>query len=221
MSFADNIIQKIQKSNLVPLSKSRTKVKKYLLTLCLIMLLWLGIFAVSFFISDTGAVTELVEMSTIYTIIIWIMFIVGLTFAIYRDSRTVGTLYKYSMSQIIWVTLAIMIIGWSLLHVLGWDILIQKFLIKNTGYEAIMSTYVSWSKPEKWRLIGEIEEVEKDHFILEDMTGKMWTVNISPHNKYDKRELHEIIEEGNTIKIVWTMQEKESFIGQTFELLFE
>lgn len=222
MTIAENIIKKIQSSHLVPLSRDRIKRRKYLLWLCVCMFLGLGAFIVSFFISDSGGIIEFVELDTLYAIFVWIVAIFGISFLIYRDSRNIWRLYRYSMKQILGTILAIMIFGWLLLHFFGGDVFVQNYLIKHTRYETIMSTYTSWNKPEAGRLIGEVIKASKEGFTITDMSGRTWNVEIWLDLMTRKhKHLRDILEEGNTVRILWNLQENKVFVAQDVKLLFE
>ena len=222
MSLKSNILDKIKKDHIEPISTSTILRKKYLIVTLFLLLMGLGIFIVSFFLSDISWLGELLEMDTLYVIFIWIISILFLGIFIYRDFRNIGTLYRYSMRKMLGAILAIMILGWSLLYFSGIDRSIQKILIRYTGYERIMSTYTSWSKPEQWRLIGEITEIRKDGVVITDISEKRWNI-ILPEgilkSKHDNNE--EVIEEWNVIKITGKLQDTGIFIAQDITLLFE
>lgn len=222
MSLKKNILEKIKKDHIKPLPRSAVLRRKYLMIILFLLLIGLGIFIVSFFLSDISWLGELLEMDTIYIILTWIIFIIFLWIFIYRDSRTIGTLYRYSMSKIVGAIFSIMLIGWSLLYFSGIDHSIQTFLIRYTGYESIMSTYTSWSKPEQWRLIGEIKEVRKDGLIITDFNEKNWNI-ILPESILKQKSINNegVIEEWNIIKITGKLQEHNVFIGESVTILFE
>lgn len=161
-------------------------------------------------------------MDTIYMILVWIIVIIFLWIFIYRDSRSIGTLYRYSLKKVLGAILGIMILGWSLLYVSGIDHSIQMFLIRYTGYERIMSTYTSWSKPEQWRLIGEIKEIRKDGLVITDLNEKDWNILLSEDILRQKSMNGEdSIEEWNVIKITGKLQGHNIFIGESITFLFE
>lgn len=222
MSLKKNILDKIKKDHIEPISTSAVKRRKYLMILLFWLLIGLGIFIVSFFLSDISWLGELLEMDTIYMILAWIIVIIFLWIFIYRDSRTIGTLYRYSMKKVLGAILGIMILGWSLLYVSGIDHSIQIFLIRYTGYERIMSTYTSWSKPEQWRLIGEIKEIRKDGLVITDLNEKDWNILLSEDILRQKSMNGEdSIEEWNVIKITGKLQGHNIFIGDSVAILFE
>ncbi len=85
-----------------------------------------------------------------------------------------------------------------------------------------MSTYTSWSKPEQWRLIGEIKEIRKDELIITDLNEKDWNILLSEDMLKQKNTNNEdIIEEWNVIKITGRLQGQDIFIGESIALLFE
>lgn len=222
MSLKKNILEKIKKDHIEPISTSAVKRRKYLMILLFWLLIGLGIFIVSFFLSDISWLGELLEMDTIYMILAWIIVIIFLWIFIYRDSRTIGTLYRYNIKKVLGAIFGIMILGWSLLYVSGIDHSIQIFLIRYTGYERIMSTYTSWSKPEQWRLIGEIKEIRKDGLLITDLNEKDWNILLSEDILRQKSMNGEdSIEEWNVIKITGKLQGHDVFIGESITLLFE
>lgn len=222
MSLKKNILEKIKKDHIEPLSISAVLRKKYLMIALFILLIGLGVFIVSFFLSDISWLGELLEMDTIYMILVWIIVIIFLWIFIYRDSRSIGTLYRYSLKKVLGAILGIMILGWSLLYVSGIDHSIQMFLIRYTGYERIMSTYTSWSKPEQWRLIGEIKEIRKDGLVITDLNEKDWNILLSEDILRQKSMNGEdSIEEWNVIKITGKLQGHNIFIGESITFLFE
>ena len=222
MSLKKNILEKIKKDHIEPISTSAVLRRKYFMIILFLLLIGLGIFIVSFFLSDISWLGELLEMDTLYVIFIWIIVIILLWIFIYRDSRVIGTLYRYSMSKVLGIIFGIMILGWSLLYFSGIDHSIQTFLIRYTGYERIMGTYTSWSKPEQGRLIGEITEIRKDGLIITDLDEKHWNI-LLPENILKQKNINneEIIEEWNVIKITGKLQGHNIFIGESITFLFE
>ncbi len=222
MSIRKNILEKIKKDHIEPISLSTVIRKKYLMLTFFFLLIGLGIFSVSFFLSDISWLGELFEIDTIYMISAWIIAIVWLWAFIYRDSRTIGTLYRYNILTVLGAIFGTMVLGWSLLYFSWIDQSIQKLLIHHTGYERIMSTYTSWSKPEQWRLIGEITEIKKDGIIIEDLDEKRWNIAL-PENILKQKDAHneEIMEEWNVIKIIGKLQGNDVFIGESVSILFE
>ena len=222
MSIKNNILDKIKKDHIEPISKSAVLRRKYLIIFLLLLLIGLGIFIVSFFISDIGGLGELIEMNTIYIIFLWIISIIFLWVFIYRDARHVGTLYRYDVKKRLGIIFSIMLVGWLLLHFSRVDTSIQKFLIRYTGYERIMSTYTNWSQPEQWRLIGEITKIKNDGLIITDFNGKHWNIQLSEDIlKQRNNDNEEIIEDWNVIKITGKLQWSDTFIGENIVLLFE
>lgn len=222
MSIKENILQKIKKDHIEPITSSTVLRKKYLMILLFLLLIGLGIFIVSFFLSDISWLGELLEMDTLYMILVWTIVIIFLWIFIYKDSRTIGTLYRYSMKKVLGAILGIMILGWSLLYFSGIDHSIQMFLIRYTGYERIMSTYTSWNKPEQWKLIGEITEIRKDGLIITDLDGKDWNILLSEDTLKQKNTHNEnTMEEWNVIKITGKLQGHDIFIGDSITLLFK
>ena len=223
MSIKNTILAKIKKEHIEPLSISAVMRRKYLMMFFSFLLIGLGIFIVSFFLSDISWLGELLEMDTIYVIFIWIIAIILLWIFIYRDSRTIGTLYRYSMMKILGGILGIMILGWSLLYFSGIDHSIQKFLVRYTGYENIMSTYAYWDNPEQWRLIGEIIEISSRWLIIEDRWDTLWNIVLAKgvfitqsDNDYGGG-----IEIGKTIKISWVLEWSGIFTASGISVLFE
>ncbi len=222
MSIKNTILTKIKKEHIEPISSSAVLRRKYLMIVLFLLLIGLGIFIVSFFLSDISWLRDLLEMDTIYMIFIWIISIILLWIFIYRDSRNIGTLYRYSMRKVLGAILGIMILGWSLLYFSGIDHSIQKFLIRYTWYERIMSTYTNWSKPEQWRLIGEIIEIRKDGLVITDFNGKDWNILLAEGIlKQRNTNNEEIVEDWNVIKIVGRLQGQDVFMGDNISLLFE
>lgn len=222
MSLKKNILEKIKKEHIEPISHSIVLRQKYLMIVLFLLLIGLGIFIVSFFLTDISWLSELVEMDTIYMIFIWIVAILALSLFVYRDSRNIGTLYRYSMGKVLATILVIMVAWGSLLYFLGLDHSIQRFLIRHTGYEQVMSTYRNWSKPEQGRLIGEIKEVKENRVVLIDFYGKDWTIILSGKiMKQKDTDNEEIIEGWNIIKITGKLQGNDIFIGENITLLFE
>ncbi len=222
MSLKKNILEKIKKEHIEPISHSTVLRQKYLMIALFFLFIGLGIFIVSFFLTDLSWLSELVEIDTIYMIFMWIVFIIALSFFIYRDSRHIGTLYRYSMMKVFIAILGIMIIWGSLLYFLGLDHSIQRFLIRHTGYEQVMSTYTNWNKPEQWRLIGEIQEIKKNGVILIDVYNKEWNIILPEEIMKEKNtDNEEIIEAWNVIKIRGRLQGNDIFIAEDIALLFE
>ena len=222
MSIKNTILTKIKKEHIEPISSSAVLRRKYLMIALFLLLIGLGIFIVSFFLSDISWLGELLEMDTIYMILAWIIVIIFLWIFIYRDSRSIGTLYRYSMRKVLGTIFGIMILGWSLLYFSGIDHSIQTFLIRYTGYERIMGTYTSWSKPEQGRLIGEITEIRKDGLIITDFNEKDWNILLSEDILRQKSMNGEdSIEVWNVIKITGKLQGHDIFIGDSIALLFE
>ncbi len=222
MSLKKNILATIKKEHIEPISLWAVKRKKYLILTFFALLIWLGIFIVSFFISDTSGVIEFVEMDTLYILLAWIVVILGLGVFIYRDSKNIGTLYRYSMGRMTSAIFFTLILGWLLVRFSGVDTYIQKYLIKYTGYENIMSTYVNWEKPEQWRLIWEITKIWSGWVSIVDTSEKVWEIIISKEILSSRStDNEEIIEVGNTIKITWTLNSDVLFTASGITLLFE
>ncbi len=222
MTIKKNILEKIKKDHIEPISIATVIRRKYLMIAFFLLLISLGIFIVSFFLSDISWLGELLDIDTIYIIALWIIAIILLWIFIYRDSRTIGTLYRYSIAKVLGIIFGTMVLGWSLFYVSGIDQSIQKFLIRYTGYERIMSTYTSWSKPEQWRLIGEITEIRKDGIIITDLNEKQWNISL-PENLLKQKDTHneEVIEEWNVLKITGKLQGNDIFLGKSVTELFE
>lgn len=222
MSIKNNILDKIKKDHIEPISKSAVLRRKYLIIALLILLIGLWVFIVSFFISDMEWLGELVELDTIYIIFLWILAIILLWVFIYRDARYFGTFYRYNLKKALGIIFGTMFFGWLLLHISGIDHSVQKFLIRYTGYEEIMVTYANWSKPEQWKLIGEITKIWKDGIVIKDLHWKDWKILLSEDilmNKGMKREGD--IEVWDTIKVSWRLQGDGVFMGETTFPLFE
>ncbi len=222
MSLKKNILDTIKKEHINPISLWAVKRKKYLIFFFFSLLIWLGIFIVSFFISDTSGVIEFVEMDTLYILLAWIVMIIWLGIFIYRDSRNIGTLYRYRMSWVISTIFFTLILGWFVVHFSGADSYIQKYLIKYTRYENIMSTYANWDKPEQGRLIWEIIKIWSGWVSIEDRGGKIWNI-VVPKEMLSSQNTdnEEMIEVGNTIKVTWTLSSDALFIASGMTLLFE
>lgn len=75
MSLKKNILEKIKKEHIEPISHSIVLRQKYLMIALFLLLIGLGIFIVSFFISDASGIPEFIEMDTIYILLIWIVVI--------------------------------------------------------------------------------------------------------------------------------------------------
>ncbi len=223
MSIKNTILAKIKKEHIEPLSTSAIMRRKYLMIFFSFLLIGLGIFIVSFFLSDISWLGELLEMDTIYMIFIWIIAIILLWIYIYKDSHTIGTLYRYSMMKILGGILGIMVLGWSLLYFSGIDHSIQKYLIKYTGYENIMSTYAYWDNPEQWRLIGEIIEISSRWLIIEDWWDTLWNIILAKGTFITQSDTDYGggIEIGKTIKISWVLEWTGIFTASGISVLFE
>jgi uncharacterized membrane protein YhaH (DUF805 family) len=78
MSLKKNILDTIKKNHIEPISTSAVARRKYLMIALFLLLIGLGVFIVSFFLSDISGLGELLEMDTIYVICIWIMAIIFL-----------------------------------------------------------------------------------------------------------------------------------------------
>lgn len=223
MPLQKNILDTIKKNHIEPISRFRILRRKYLIFGLFWLLIGLGIFIVSFFISDVSGVMEFVEMDTIYILLAWIIVIMWLGIFIYRDSRNIGTLYRYSMSRVIAIIFITLILGWVFVHFSRIDIYIQKYLIKYTGYENFMSTYAYWDNPQQWRLIGEIIEIWSGWITIEDTSDTLWTIAlekgifIAQGDKDDSWG----IEIGNTIKISWVLEGSGIFTASGISVLFE
>lgn len=223
MSLKKNILEKIKKEHIEPISHSIVLRQKYLMIALFLLLIGLGIFIVSFFISDASGIPEFIEMDTIYILLIWIVVILWLGILIYRDSRNIGTLYRYSMSRIIVIIFITLILGWVLVHFSRIDIYIQKYLIKYTGYENIMSTYAYWDNPEQWRLIGEIIEISSRWLIIEDRWNTLWYIVLAKGTIITQSDTDYggNIEIGKTIKISWVLEWTGIFTASGISVLFE
>ncbi len=218
MPLKKNILDTIRKEHIKPIPLSVVKRRKYFILIFFLLLIWLGIFIVSFFISDIGGVIEFVEIDTLYILLAWITVIMGLGACIYQDSRNIGTLYRYSMKRVVSTIFIIFMLGWFAVHVSGIDRYIQKYFIKYTGYENIMNTYANWNKPKEWRLIGEIIEIGSGWLVIEDNWEKVWNILLlSEGMSFQNRD----IEIGNTIKISWKLDWDTVFLASDIALLFE
>ena len=223
MSIKNTILTKIKKEHIEPISLWSVKRKKYLIFAFFSLLIWLGVFIVSFFISDAGGVPEFVEIDTLYILLAWILVILGLGILIYRDSRNIGTLYRYSMSRVISTIFITLIVGWLLLHFSGIDIYIQKYLIKYTGYENIMSTYVYWDNPQQWRLIGELIAISPRWLIIEDRRDTLWNVALAKGVLITQSDddYGGGMEIGKTVKISGVLGWSGTFTASGISVLFE
>ena len=223
MSLKKNILDTIKKEHINPISLWAVKRKRYLILTFFSLLIGLGVFIVSFFISDVSGVMEFVEMDTIYILLTWIIAIIWLALFIYRDSRNIGTLYRYSMSRVIASIFITLILGWVLVHFSRIDIYIQKYLIKYTGYENFMSTYAYWDNPQQWRLIGEITEIWSGWLTIEDRRDTLWTIILERGMFVVQGDRDDSwgIEIGNTIKISWVLEGSGIFTASGISVLFE
>lgn len=216
MSLQKNILNTIKKNHIVPISRSRILRRKYLFFGLFWLLIGLGIFIVSFFISDASEVVEFLEIDTLYILLIWIIVIIWFAILIYRDSRNIGTLYRYSMGQVIAIIFITMILWWALIQLSGVGRYIQWYLIKYTGYENLMSTYKYWDNPTEWRLIGEIIEISTKSLIIEDREDALWNIVLISDTDYGGG-----IEIGKTIKISWALEWSGIFTASEISVLFE
>ena len=223
MSLQKNILDTIKKNHIEPISRSRILRRKYLIFGLFWLLIGLGIFIVSFFISDASGIPEFIEMDTIYILLIWIVVILWLGILIYRDSRNIGTLYRYSMSRVIAIIFITLMLGWVLVHFSRIDIYIQRYLIKYTGYENIMSTYAYWDNPRQWRLIGEIIEMSTRWLIIEDRRDTLWNIVLAKGVLITQNDADYDggIEIGKTIKISWILGWSGVFTASGISVLFE
>lgn len=223
MSLKKTILDTIKKNHIVPISRSRILRRKYLIFGLFWLLIGLGIFIVSFFISDSSGIIEFIEIDTLYILLAWIVAIVWLALFIYRDSRNIGTLYRYSMSRVIAIIFTTMILGWALVHFSGVDIYIQRYLIKYTGYENLMSTYSYWDNPREWRLIGEIIEISSTWLTIEDPRDAVWNIVLAKgvFITQSDNDYGGDIEIGKTIKISWVLEWSGIFTASGISVLFE
>lgn len=222
MWLKQNILEKIKKEKIIPISRFQIMRKYLFIGIFLSLFVSFGIFTVSFFISDALEIAELIELDTISVWVAWILLIVIVWIIAYIDMRDIGKIYKYGIWKILSFIFITMILWWSIVYFTGIGKEIQGYLMRHTNYEKLMIVYTNWNNPESGRLIGEIVQIKWWYVFIRNIEEVIWKVKIT-RNMYDTLNSHgeRIFKNGNTLKftgkLIWTKE----FEAESATLIFQ
>ncbi len=211
--FKQEILDKIKKEKIKPISKQFFSWKNRLLwflVFLIIVLLWITF---SFFYNDLQDLKEvwcLNYENRLFLIpnIFWFVLIVVLLISWIFYYRKTKYWYKQDNFIIISTLVIITIFVWNIFIFSNYSRLIHKNMIENSS---ILKDYVYrenlWNDSSNWRLIWIIKEINIDDIRLEGIDSKIWKIDIK--NSIIWKNI--TLKIGEKIRIIWNLKSEDNF----------
>ena len=207
--LTDKITKKIKEEKIQPISKWKFLMKDYLIWTAFGISVIIGglAFAVIIFLltnNDWSIYRNLDKSFIEYTFLslpyFWIMFLGIFSAVAYYNYKHTKSGYKYNPLLAILASIILSFILGSTLFYAGLGSKIEDaFVDKFPYYKNIMEKRMEiWNNSGQGLLAGTIEKVNDSSFIIKDLSGKKWEVNIE--NAVVKKVM--VIQEGAMVKII-------------------
>lgn len=180
---AQDILNKIKKENIKPVSRFYFVLKHSVLWIPYIIVTIIGIFAfagVLFAATHSGwEYREFLYPSTASFIFatlpfVWIIGFIFFSIFVVKALRSTHTGYRLSLRTILFGSMATSVILGYVLYEMD-DFFKADSLIR---YPVHQRERAMWNAPKEGRLVGFIEEVGKDSLIVRDMNGAIWNIDM-------------------------------------------
>lgn len=220
--FSKNILGKIKKEQIKPISKWNFVFKKSFMWSLFIISVILGGFAFGSILAQINATEWDIHHHVsesfpnfIFLMLpyVWIIFMLGFSALAYYYLRHTSKGYRYSTIIVINSSLLISVILGTILFATGVSNRMEyTFEDRIPFYNKVMNPRTKiWMLPEKGLLAGKIIEIENQKkFKLEDLKKDIWTVEISDLNL----EKNQFIQKNIRVKVIGTKNGNLFFIAE-------
>lgn len=207
MSIKDKILGKIKKEEVKPTKEGYFIAKKYLQIGALVLLVLLGIFMTTLFMSDFWENMRYFNFRYFHFPLIWILVIFWIWFFAFKDFKNTGTGYKYPVFGIIWTIIAIFIFTGFLGYRFGMGHNMNDFMWSHMrGYRDFTLGQQMWQNPSEWRIAGIIQEIKDNSVIIKNFKWDEIKVSFSGTTSTGWLNIWD------RIKIIWQKTETGEFI---------
>jgi len=222
-NFKNNLISKIKKENIKPISKIFFIAKKILIYLFLVLsiLVWALSVAIIFgylFEADWFLSHKLwlIKITTIFLPFFWIIFLAISIIISYFNFKNTSTWYKFYFWQIILWNILFSIIIWFLFYITWFSHFLEEKIQNNLStyreyfvWDKLSRMKKVWQNEDRWLLLWLIIDVNK----IKDSNDKIWNLEISEKTKI-RHNL--VLNTWLKIKLIW--EKKSENIFEVFEI---
>lgn len=214
-NFKNNLINKIKKEEIKPISKNYFIAKNILIYLFLwfSILIWaLSIAIIFWYLFEADWYLShklgLLKITTTFLPIFWIIFLIISIIISYFNFKNTSKWYKFYLWQIILVNIVSSIIIWTIFYISWFSNILEEKIQNNLPeyrkyfvQDNISRMKKVWQNEDSWLLLGLItEKISENSFKLKDTNNKVWKIikskkSIIRHNLEIKKWLK--------IKLIW------------------
>ena len=217
--FKNDLIKKIKRENIKPISKSFFVAKNIFIYLFLIIsvFIWAISLAITFwYLFEADWILSnrlwLMYIAINFLPVFWVLFLIISIALSYFNFKNTSRWYKFYIWQIILVNIIFSIIFWAIFYITWFSQIIEDKIQNNLHnyreyivWDKILRMKKIWQNEEKWlllwKIITSIPTKEGVTVIkLKDTNNKIWEINIS-----EKTNIRHNLElkPGLKIKLVW------------------
>lgn len=207
------ILEKIKKEQIKPISKGIFIWKNRILWIVIIIVLIFLWITFSFLYNDfldSKELWDFVWENRIFLLpnIFWLAIIISLLFIVFLNYRKTKYWYKQSNFLLISIIFTLTIFIWSFFIFSNFWRYFQKSLISNS---TTLQTYIYkenlWNKPDEWRLIWTIININTNDLKIKDLEWNTWNININ--NSHIWKNV--VLKIDEKIRIIWAKIDENNF----------
>lgn len=177
MSVKKNILDKIEKEDIKPISKSIFLFKKNITIIIFIILVIIGVLLTSFFLQDFWENYHMIWYGLFYVPLLWVLVICILWLIAYFESKNSWKLYKYQFSVIFGILIFVFVsLGWFF-NLIGFWWVMNEYMQWHMWFDRFSMRQQVWSDFTNWRWAWTIKELSWDKIVLQDLNNKEWEIS--------------------------------------------